>query len=308
MDRLERLINLMAALLAASRPLTRAELFERVPGYPAGEAAFRRAFERDKDALRSMGIPISVEPVDAGAADSPDGYRVRREQYELPDPDLTSDELAALHLAVSAVRIDQGGDTEAALWKLGGAPATVTDEASVALSGSDHLALLFSAVSERRTVTFLYRGEKRTVDPWRLAFRAGRWYLTGADHRRGFERRGFRLDRMGEPEVVGPAGTFERPAGASAEAPPSWALGDEDPVDAFLLVDADQADWATGFLGADQVVEHRDDGSIVYRLRVTNRRAFRSLVVGFLDHAEVLGPGELRDDLVAWLNDIVAAT
>ncbi len=306
MDRLERLLNLMAALLAASRPLTRAELFERVPGYPSGEAAFRRAFERDKDALRSMGIPINVEPVDPGAADSPDGYRVRREQYELPDPDLTPDELGALHLAVSAVRFEQGGDTEAALWKLGGAPADVTDEASVALSGSDHLALVFGAVSERRVLTFLYRGERRALDPWRLAFRTGRWYLIGRDHRRDSERQ-FRLDRMGAPEAVGPPGAFERPAGGAVDAAPSWALGDEDPVDALLLVDADQADWATGFLGADRVVERRDDGSTVYRLRVSNRRQFRSLVVSFLDHAEVLGPEELRDDVIAWLQDIAAA-
>ena len=43
------------------------------------------------------------------------------------------------------------------------------------------------------------------------------------------------------------------------------------------------------------------DGSVVLAVRVTNRDAFRSFVLGFLDHAEVLGPAELRADLVEWL-------
>ena len=37
------------------------------------------------------------------------------------------------------------------------------------------------------------------------------------------------------------------------------------------------------------------------RLAVTNRAAFRSFVLGLLDHAEVLAPPELRADMVAWL-------
>ena len=37
-------------------------------------------------------------------------------------------------------------------------------------------------------------------------------------------------------------------------------------------------------------------------LPVTNRAAFRSFVLSFLEHAEVLEPPELRDDLVAWLS------
>ena len=45
----------------------------------------------------------------------------------------------------------------------------------------------------------------------------------------------------------------------------------------------------------------RPDGSVVFRVGVTNVPAFRSFVLGFLDHAEILGPPGLRDDMVAWL-------
>src|SRR3954454_4267690 len=59
-SRLERLVNLMAALIETERPLTRAEIRERVPGYTGDDSAYRRAFERDKDTLRNMGIPVAM--------------------------------------------------------------------------------------------------------------------------------------------------------------------------------------------------------------------------------------------------------
>ena len=307
-DKLERLLNLVAALRSAERPLTRDELRERVPGYPDEDPSARRAFERDKEALRSMGIPITVEPSERGNPEAPEGYRIKAEQYELPDPGLDADELAALHLAVSAVRIE-GGDATAAIWKLGGAPTNTGDArppaAAVALAGSEHLAVLFAAVSERRTIAFTYKGERRTIDPWRLAFRAGRWYLTGRDHRRNDERQ-FRLDRLSDPEPTGEAGAFERPADVTGAPPPPWAMGEEDPTTARLLVDPDQAAWAQGLFGTEGTAETRADGSVVFELTVTNRTAFRSMVLGFLDHAEVLAPDDLRADLVAWLEQLSA--
>src|SRR4051794_24331304 len=149
-DRLERLVNLVAALLEAARPLTRDELRERIPGYADDEGAFRRTFERDKESLRQMGIPLSTEPVDPTNAESVEGYRVRRELYELPDPGLRPDELAALHLALSTVQMEGIPGVEA-LWKLGGGsgadgePSSPAGEPTVALPGSDELAVLFGA-------------------------------------------------------------------------------------------------------------------------------------------------------------------
>jgi predicted DNA-binding transcriptional regulator YafY len=40
---------------------------------------------------------------------------------------------------------------------------------------------------------------------------------------------------------------------------------------------------------------------VVLAVSVTNRPAFRSFVLGFLDHAQVLGPAELRAEMVEWL-------
>jgi len=304
-DRLERLINLVAALLDAERPLTADELHQRLPGYAATETAFRRAFERDKDVLREMGVPLVLEAIDP-MQPGLEGYRIPKDEYYLEDPGLEPDELAALHLAASAVELEGTGGVEA-LWKLGG---WVAEEgpppATAALPGAVHLSPAFAAISRRQPVTFIYRGEERRVDPWRLAFRNGHWYLLGRDHDRDGERN-FRLDRV-DSEIVPDetAAPFVPPGGASAPASP-WQMGDEAPVRARLAVDADHAGWAVGQVGADAVESRADDGSVVLGVTVTNRSAFRSFVLGFLDHAEVLDPPELRDELTAWLERLCGA-
>ena len=306
MDRLERLINLTAALLEAERPLTADELHQRLPGYAENSMAFRRAFERDKDVLREMGVPLVLEAVDPASQPGVEGYRIPKDEYYLTDPGLDPDELAALHLAASAVELEGAGGVEA-LWKLGGWVAEEGPPPAIAaLPGATHLGPAFAAISRRQPVTFTYRGEERHVDPWRLAFRNGHWYLLGRDHDRDGERN-FRLDRIDSDIVADERATaFDAPAVTAMPAAP-WQMGDEDPVRARLLVDADHAGWAVGQVDADAVESRGDDGSVVLGVTVTNRSAFRSFVLGFLDHAEVLDPPELRDDLTSWLERLCDA-
>jgi proteasome accessory factor B len=323
-DRLERLVNLVAALLDTDRPISRHELRARLAGYSDDDDAFRRNFERDKDLLRQLGMPLVVEPLDPARPEGPQGYRIPRERYELPDAGLAPDELAALHLAGSAVAVEGAWGKSAAttaLWKLAGSaagPETASADPAPApplglaeLPGGEGLAVLFGAVAARQRVRFDYRGEVREVDPWRLAYRNGQWYLTGFDGRRA-EARTYRLDRMAStPEAVGEPGAFARPTGAGGAPPPPWLLGDEEAVVAELLVDDIQAEWAVAAVGGGAggaVAERRSDGSVVLRITVTNRAAFRSFVLGFLDHAEVLAPASLRDDIVGWLEGIRAVS
>lgn len=301
MSKLERLLNLTAALLTARRPLAASELAARVPGYPADKSSFRRAFERDKDVLRDMGIPLEVAPV-PGTDPPVDGYRIAPDRYALRDPDLAADELAALHLATVAVRVDGLAGTEA-LWKLGGAPGGAGDAPVAQLPATPELAPMFQAVAERAPVSFGYRGERRTLDPHRLTFARGRWYVEGHDHDRG-ELRQFRLDRVEPAITLGETGSFERPESGREPRPHAWEIGsDEETVTATVRIDADQAPWARRDLGDEAVTAVLADGSIEVDVEVRNRDAFRSWVLGFLDHAEVLAPEALRDDLVGWLTE-----
>ncbi len=297
--KLERLVDLLAALLEAREPKTRVDLQRVVPLYPDDDVAARRAFSRDVEALAGMGVPVVV--VDGQVPT----YRVHREAYELPDPGLTEEEAAALHLALATVELDlpEGSPAEA-LWKLtGGAAERITPPAgsTARLPGHQHLGALWAAVNGRQRLSFSYRGEPRQVEPWQLSCQRGHWYLQGFDGGRGGARL-YRVDRIEGPiEPVGPVEAFQRPADAGRAAPPPpWLLGDEVRFVARLWVDAGQADFART-QGASEVEERRPDGSVVLAVPVANPEAFRSFALTLLDHAEVLSPPEARADVVQWL-------
>lgn len=298
-QRLSRLLNLYALLTETNRPLTARQIREQVDAdYGPNDVAFRRNFERDKDELRALGIDIRVEEVIEG--DVPElGYRVPRSARALRVPDLAADEAAALQLAVSLVRIE-GADGASALWKVGAAGAP-EGAGIAALPTHSQLGPLFNAVAERRTARFAYRGEPRTVDPYRLDFARGRWYLLAFDHDRDAER-WFRLDRMDGAPVLGPPAAYEHPdTGAPGSVPDPWSMPVDDPLVARVGFDAVAGPVARSLLGDGVVVEESDDGGIVVELQVTHRDGFRSFVLGFLDHAEVLSPPELRAHVVEWL-------
>src|ERR671919_1957396 len=71
MRRIERLINLIAALLEARHPMTAEDIRQSIAGYEqSSREAFRRSFERDKEALRAMGIPLELTPDPATGTDA----------------------------------------------------------------------------------------------------------------------------------------------------------------------------------------------------------------------------------------------
>jgi len=292
LSKLERLLNLIAALLASSVPLTAEQIQDRVTGYPTDRVAFRRMFERDKSDLREMGVPLKVLP--NPEIDPPiDGYLIDSRDYAGIDVEFEPDELAALHLAANLVRID-GADE--GLLKLGEGQADSGEQIGV-IHFDNILATLVSAAASRRAVTFTYSGAERTVEPWRVSFAKGHWYLAGWDHLRDDDRL-FRVDRLVGP--VSDAGEAHHPIADTTD-PGSlrgWELGDDAPVTAVVRVDADHAAWAHRVFGS---VEEQADGSHECRVEVRNPPAFRSAVLTFLNHAEIISPPEFRSDMIEWL-------
>jgi predicted DNA-binding transcriptional regulator YafY len=81
----------------------------------------------------------------------------------------------------------------------------------------------------------------------------------------------------------------------------AWQFGDAEAEPFRILVDERHVTWLTGFLRSAEVVERRDDGSIVVQELVREPDAFRSFLLTFLDGAEVLEPAWFRAEMVAWL-------
>ncbi|HPU39952.1 MAG TPA: WYL domain-containing protein [Microthrixaceae bacterium] len=319
MAKVDRLLNIVAALHASSGSLTAEELRARVPGYEQyTDETFRRTFERDKDDLRGAGVPI--ETVTVEHTDPPRlGYRIRRDRYELPDPGLTPEELASLHLAATSVRLVGIAEDEVddALRKLGGgagpatSPGPGSDGANLsplsALDAPAALAPVFTGVLEHCELTFLYKEQERHLRPHRLQYEQGQWYVSGHDIDRDATR-SFRLDRITGDVTVGAHGSFVPPADLPEVRLRPWELGDGQVITAHVLLDATVAGPVLAEDPDLTVSARRDDGSIVVELSVRNTAGLRSFVLSHLERAELLDPDELRQDIIDWLTPIAEGT
>jgi proteasome accessory factor B len=220
----ERLLSLVVCLLSSGKYLTAAQIREAVPGYPDSFDAFKRMFERDKDELRELGIPLETGV--SATADEEPGYRIPRQAYGLPEIRLEPDEAAVLGLAARVWRrAELAGAAAGGLLKLraAGIDAEETTQPGIEprlQTGEAAFGPLWEAVRDRRPVSFGYRAagrsssQQRRLEPWGVVNRHGRWYVAGLDTDRG-ETRVFRLSRIDGPvSFRGPAGAVTVPDGA----------------------------------------------------------------------------------------------
>jgi len=219
----ERLLNLVICLLSTRRFISAGRIRDLVPGYETdSDAAFHRMFERDKEELRDLGIPL--ETGTNSLADDETGYRIPPRDYALPEIVLEPDEAAAVGLAAQVWRsAAMSRAASAAVLKLRAAgietePSRAGFEPRVDATEPAFDAML-AAVSAGRPVRFRYRtagervAEDRDVEPWGLVFWHGRWYLVGHDRDRR-DSRVFRLSRVdGAVSGTGPDGTVQVPPG-----------------------------------------------------------------------------------------------
>ncbi len=226
-EKTERLLNLVICLLHTRRPLLKTQIRRAVPQYDqVSDEAFDRMFERDKDELRVLGIPLVSALVDP-LFDDEYGYRIDRREYALPRIDFTPAEAAALSLAARTwTHATLAGTGAEALRKLaaagvepdGGPAGTTLGLEPRVRAVEPAFDAVRAAVVESYPVVFDYRrGDdaptRRHVQPWGIASWHGRWYLTGYDTDRQ-DSRVFRLGRIvGEVRADGPAGSYEVPAG-----------------------------------------------------------------------------------------------
>jgi proteasome accessory factor B len=226
----ERLLNLLITLLVSRSYVTKERIRSVVEQYrDAGDEAFEKMFERDKDELRSLGVPIEVGYLDRAFEDEP-GYRIERSAFELPEIDLEPDEAAVIGLAARVWQhAGLASATTDALVKLKAAGVTVDRGAlsSVApqLTVTEPAFEAFWAATQQRTpVAFEYRtaaspqSTERHLQPWGVASFRGRWYVVGLDTDREAPRL-FRLSRVqGTVRTTGRPGAYEVPEGTDIHA------------------------------------------------------------------------------------------
>lgn len=307
-EKTERLFNLTLALLGTRNFLTKSQILTSVQGYDGPSESADRMFERDKDDLRELGIPIEVKQIDPLFDDEP-GYRIDRKRYQLPPLLLSPREMALLSIAAQAwEQAALAGPAIEGLRKLiaAGADPEPDFHAVLAPSLSTHepaFSPLWEAVRDCVTVKMEYRraGEKlateRTVDPWGLLARNGVWYVIGRDHDQDSVRV-YRLSRINKLRHASKPRSFEVPPHTDI-----WAharLLDSSRSEAFQAKLSIQPDRALGLrrhathLEADiYIVEYRDEAN------------FAGQLAAFGDSVEVLEPEELRARTKALLEEAV---
>jgi proteasome accessory factor B len=316
MHPLERLINLVALLLESNRPLTFDEIRDRLPAWQQQDRdTAKRQFERDKDTLRGIGIPVEVVPTDAWEVQ--EGYVISRDRYSLPDISFSAEEAAALFVAAHQPAADREAAQAFRKLALGVNTGVLSSlpgrggAAGVDASGP-HLHALADAVSRRRRVRFRYRpvrgrAGERSVDAWALVFRRGAWYLVGRDRRRG-EPRSFRvsriLSRVGDGGEGSPPPEGFRAADQLTVGP--WGLGEPETT-ARLAFSPKVAWWALAEVPGARTVGARRGGWIEAEVPAGEGESFVSWVLSFGPDAEVLAPKRLRNAVVAGLEAVRAS-
>ncbi|MDQ1084325.1 MULTISPECIES: YafY family protein [Microbacterium] len=196
----ERLVNLVVALMATEQGLTKDTILSSVSGYReqleagASKDALEKMFERDKENLRGLGIPIET----IGNRTDPDDlrearYRVPTAEYSLPeDISFSPAEVALLNIAGSVWGSESlSADARSGLRKIralgipvdepiiGYAPRIRVRDAS--------FPALQRAIEQCRVVTFTYlrpgeaRPRERRIRPLALLEYEARWHVFGFD-------------------------------------------------------------------------------------------------------------------------------
>ncbi len=309
-SRTERLLNLVICLLAATRYVSKEQIRQAVPQYAdcATDEAFERMFERDKDDLREMGIPLETGSNEVFFDDEV-GYRIPKDTYALPPVGFDSEELAVLGVAA---RIWQhatlAGATARAIRKLESVGVDVDREALAVIeprvdAAEPAFAALWDSVQQRRPVHFHYaRGGSaaapRRLQPWGLVSWHGRWYVVGHDDDRG-QTRVFRLSRIqGDVTAGGPAGSVVVPENVDINASVRMLAQPAPARTARLHV---QIGRAVPLRRQGRVVSEGPDGSVL-DVPFEDAEQMASIVCGFGSAVTVREPHDLREAVVRRLS------
>jgi len=318
-SKVERLMNLVIALLSTRGYITADKIRATVAGYsdsPSDEA-FSRMFERDKNELRDLGIPLETGKV--SSFDPVEGYRINREAYALPEVQLTQEEAAAVAVATQLWESPElSTAAQGALVKLRAAGIDVDPDAPVAIAspaaaaglrGSQHsLGPLLAAIDAGQAVRFQHRSSRaaeytvRTVEPWGVVTERGRWYLVGHDRDRDATRV-FRLSRIGGSITpIGAVGAVTRPDGVDLRAIVAEAVADAPTGIRARVWVADGR--GTTLRRAGQSLGERQlagrDGEVI-ELDVGSTDRLTQEITGYGADAVVLEPESLRAEVLARL-------
>ncbi|MFO7784539.1 MAG: transcriptional regulator, partial [Desulfatiglandales bacterium] len=307
-DTLGRQWRIIQLLISARRGWSAADLASELD-------CNARTVYRDLEALQVAGFPLYTERVEGKNLWSV----LDTVKHQVPVP-FSLTELMALYFGRDMLRVFQGTAFHDSLESLFQKVRTTLPPESVKYLNSVEQTLhvgikpykdyarfkemiqrVEEAAREHRTLEIVYytmsrKSEgRRRVDPFRIWFYNGTFYLIGHCHKRG-EVRIFALDRIRMLSVT--KATFEIPEDFDLEAflRPSLGVFQGEPVRVIVRF----APRVAGYIWEkvwheSQEITLEDDGSVLFEAEVAGLDEIRFWVLGWGSAAEVLEPEALRE-------------
>jgi len=304
----ERLVNLVIALLATKRYLTKSEIFRTIEGYEGSSESMERMFERDKDELRALGIEIEVSALDPLFEDEI-GYRIRFENYVMDHSGFTTNEIAYMSLAAQVWKEEALSEiAQHAMRKLAGlaSPIDISEIPAIApvlINAPKFLNEIIDCISKRRTIEFVYldsemKAQSRQVNVYSYFSYKGNWYFSGLDVRK-MEIRTFKCDRIvGDVSVSKGSKMYEIP---KEYIPSTESQENAYELTAQLLVRKGRGSQLRNRASKIVTAEDFDAVDVPY----SSENELLSLVLWHLDDVQVLAPSVLRDSVIKSLKNVV---
>jgi predicted DNA-binding transcriptional regulator YafY len=282
---MERLVRIAATLQRAGKRGVPATNLMEIAGFDGADASSQLI--REFRHLRDMGWQIDNVGGEAGV------YRMVTVDNRLRVK-LTPRQQAALLRAVLLANrddlVERLGlpDTER--------PAEVV--AAVPVGNDEALPVVTQALRDACRLRFRYAGSDRVVHPQSMFAQNGKWYLRAVQDE-GREPKTYVVSRMSEVAAE-PPGTAE-PSGSARHTglhPMTWEM--DAPVDVTLRAPADYAPDVRRWLGepTSEVVSTSGVESVDLTYRVTNRAALRSRLYELGPRVVVVGPDDVRAEII----------
>ncbi len=318
-DQLGRQWRIIQTLISSRKGKSAAELAEELDCHP-------RTVYRDLEALQIAGFPIYTERVEGKSLWS----LLDTVKHQIPVP-FSLSELMALYFGVEMLKVFKGTPFHDALESLSGKiKTTLPPESLKFLQRAEqtlHVGIrpykdygrfreilnqVNDAACNRRTIEIVYytmsrrKETRRRVDPYRVWFFNGTFYLIGKCHLRG-EVRIFALDRIRLLHQT--KKTFEVPSDFSLGEflRPSLGVYRGEPERVKILFSREVAGYVREKIWhPSQTLHAKEDGSLIFQAELPITEEVRAWVLGWGGHARVLEPPALREAIQSEAEAVVA--
>ena len=167
--------------------------------------------------------------------------------------------------------------------------------------------VLGKAIQEQRQIGFLYKGESRLVQPYRLIHHHGSWYLAAV---RKNQLRTYRISHIQLMHATHEYPQFipDQDIVKVVEDDDSIWFG-QDKQEIILSIDSQVAFYfkQRSILPEQQIVRELGDGGLLVSSKINHDMQLLPLIRYWIPHLKIVNPGRLQDEMEKGLNEYISS-